>query len=595
MQDLNYIATQVPKLDANFFSQLDRNQFQQAVNDLTANNSALTTAQFYVKLAQLIAMAGDAHTAIYLYGTIPNLGFQSFPLRFRWLDDGVFVTRAPPEHADVLGTQLVRVGDYAIDDVVQHLASIIPHENDQWLHYVAVQYLPSQQVLQGLGILPDAPTSPLTFRTLAGVETTLQFDTSSATLLPALPPDQGPLPDYLQNQSTNYWYSYSSANRMLYFKYNVCEDIPGNPLSAFAAGLLNTVDTNPVDTFVFDFRGNTGGNSALINPLINGLAQRYTALLSNPRFRVYDVIDKGTFSSGMDDAEELKMPIPGLNLNTLVQSIGEPTGGKPQHFGNVTPFNLPASGIPGQYSTQSFAAPPGIPNLPSFDPDIPVAIRSTDYFARFDPVMGAILARSTGAPPAPTGGVITVNAASFRPEQGIAPGSLATAFGTFVQTPDEIRVGGLSGQITSAAASQVNFIVPASAPVGAATISVRAGGQELANGQATITATGPGVFVLQPDQSQPGAVENQDSTINTSANPAAQGSIVQIFATGFAPAPLEVFFADTPATVLYSGPVAQFPGLWQINAQVPSTGSGQIPIFLISGNLVSNAVTILVK
>ena len=38
------------------------------------------------------------------------------------------------------------------------------------------------------------------------------------------------------------------------------------------------------------------------------------------------------------------------------------------------------------------------------------------------------------------------------------------------------------------------------------------------------------------------------------------------------------------------------PGLWQINAQVPqSSSTGQVPVFLIAGNLASNGVTLWIK
>ena len=50
--------------------------------------------------------------------------------------------------------------------------------------------------------------------------------------------------------------------------------------------------------------------------------------------------------------------------------------------------------------------------------------------------------------------------------------------------------------------------------------------------------------------------------------------------------------AGAPAPVLYSGPVAQYPGLWQINAQVPDAATGQLSLYLIAGNAASNAVTI---
>lgn len=106
-------------------------------------------------------------------------------------------------------------------------------------------------------------------------------------------------------------------------------------------------------------------------------------------------------------------------------------------------------------------------------------------------------------------------------------------------------------------------------------------------------ASGPGLFTSNPaDPSQPGAVQN------TANNPAAIGSIVQIFATGYANldgsgAATQVFLAGLPAQVASSGTVA--PGPWQINAAVPDGISGQAPVFVTVGGMASNAVTIYVK
>ncbi len=145
-------------------------------------------------------------------------------------------------------------------------------------------------------------------------------------------------------------------------------------------------------------------------------------------------------------------------------------------------FTLPGSGFSGQYSTVFVNQNEGvIPDLPTFNPDIPISTRSTDCFARFDPVMAAMLAHSSGAPAPPSGNAIAVNGASFRTDQRVAPGSFASVFGAFGQTPDEILVGGTAARIVSASEMQVNFLVPACAALGATSISVRAAGVELGN------------------------------------------------------------------------------------------------------------------
>ena len=68
--------------------------------------------------------------------------------------------------------------------------------------------------------------------------------------------------------------------------------------------------------------------------------------------------------------------------------------------------------------------------------------------------------------------------------------------------------------------------------------------------------------------------------MNGSSNPAAAGSVVQIYATGAGSldssgnVPVSVYLGDLPAQGLASVPLSQYPGLWQINAIVP-TGRGR--------------------
>ena len=599
-QDLNFVSTQLPALHPNFFHQSNRPTFNQAVAELTAKISNATDSEFYTGLVKLVAMAGDGHTSI----ATSSAPFQFFPLQLRWFPDGVFVTGASDAYSQALGTQLIRVGNTPIADAMRQLAGVIPHENDAWLLDVIGNSLINQTLLQGLGLLPASGASPLAFRKPGGDEFTLQLDTALAPLANAIREDQGPIPLYQQSADLNYWYTYSAENRMLYFRYNSCANIPGNPFATFVTSLFATLDNNPVDTFVFDIRSNSGGDSGIVAPLFNGLASRFSTLSANPQFRIYDVFNGGTFSSGLMNAEDLLIPypesIPGpnrnVNLSTRVTSIGQPSGGKPSHYGNPTGFLLPGSNIRGKVSTRLFPLPSGFTDTPSLYPSITVELRSTDYFARFDPVMAAILGRGAGPPPLPTGGLITVNAAGFRTGQGIAPGSFAAAFGHFPAVPDEVLVNGAAATIASAGTSQVNFTVPDSAPFGRATVEARVKNKEIATGSVTLSRTGPGIFVSQlSDLSQPGAILNQDGALNSKTHPAKAGSIVQVFGTGYGGQPVQVYFAERPVAVAFSGPAAQFPGLWQVNVTVPAGLNGQVPLFFFSDSFASNGVTLWVS
>jgi len=134
--------------------------------------------------------------------------------------------------------------------------------------------------------------------------------------------------------------------------------------------------------------------------------------------------------------------------------------------------------------------------------------------------------------------------------------------------------------------------VPPSVAPGVQTATVTAAGEAIAAGSLSISADGPGVFVLQPaNPQQPGAIENQDYSVNGSSNPASAGSVIQIFATGYAASsPIQVLIGDAPAQVLYSGSVG--PGLWQIDAVIPVGATGLYPVYIVANGIASNAATV---
>jgi trimeric autotransporter adhesin len=128
----------------------------------------------------------------------------------------------------------------------------------------------------------------------------------------------------------------------------------------------------------------------------------------------------------------------------------------------------------------------------------------------------------------------------------------------------------------------------------------------------------PGVFTLDSSGSGPGAIVNQDGTVNSATNPASAGSIVMIFATGEgqtnpdgADGKPDGFPAPTPiaqpvtatigglnADVQYAGGVPGLvAGFLQVNVRVPSgaPASNAVPAILsIGGNSSQANVTLAV-
>jgi C-terminal processing protease CtpA/Prc len=167
----------------------------------------------------------------------------------------------------------------------------------------------------------------------------------------------------------------------MYIWYYACADQKNGPtVGRWATAALETIDLDRPDRVIIDLRQNTGGNSALLDPFINLLAKRRKALPGG----VYALIGPRTFSSALLNAEKLKL-VAGAVL------VGSPTGGSPNHFGEVRHFTLPHSGLKVFYSTKRFGLPPGADAPDTLQPDVVVATSSTAYFAGQDPVLEAAL------------------------------------------------------------------------------------------------------------------------------------------------------------------------------------------------------------
>ena len=197
-----------------------------------------------------------------------------------------------------------------------------------------------------------------------------------------------------------------------------------------------------------------------------------------------------------------------------------------------------------------------------------------------------------------SGGV--VNAASF--DTNISPGALATVFGSGFSAsttsasslPLTNKLGGVSVNVNNQAApvlfvspGQVNFQVPFEITAGTASVTVSGNGLTSSAVNVQVLTAAPGLFF---DSSGHAIVQNQDSSLNSPANPAKVGSTIVAYLTGSGPldhsvadgaatpgSPLSsatsataATFGTVPGTVSFTGLTPGFVGLVQMNVVVPA-------------------------
>jgi uncharacterized protein (TIGR03437 family) len=189
-----------------------------------------------------------------------------------------------------------------------------------------------------------------------------------------------------------------------------------------------------------------------------------------------------------------------------------------------------------------------------------------------------------------------VNAASY--VAGVVPGSLATLFGANLSGAS-VALNGTAVQSSYASDTQVNFYVPAAAPVGANVITVTAPSGLQVSSTLNLVAVQPGIFS--------GAVVHAGTAVSALTTPVHAGDYIEIYGTGLGPTRLSgglwlttvtptVYIGATPVPAAFAGLAPGFVGLYQVDVQIPAgLGSGTLPLVITSGTAYSNTVNITVQ
>jgi uncharacterized protein (TIGR03437 family) len=235
---------------------------------------------------------------------------------------------------------------------------------------------------------------------------------------------------------------------------------------------------------------------------------------------------------------------------------------------------------------------------------------------------GGVLVSGDRTNAVPIGPAGVVNAASMIPGP-IAPGEFVTLFGSAIvrdpTLPPTVLFDSRPSPAYLVEQNQINVAAPFEIALETAThLKLVWQGTRLADIVRPVAAAAPGVFTLDGSGVGPGAILNEDSTVNSFLNPAARGSVAVLYASGAGetlPAgvdgklsmsppphpvlPVSVELDGIPVPVLYAGAAPGFlQGLLQVNFRVPRGihAGDTIPVILKVGSFNSQAgVTMTIK
>jgi dienelactone hydrolase len=397
--DVRLAAHHLREDHPNLFHDLSPARFETAVDELASRADALDDDQLLVGLMRLAALPGvrDGHTGIFPLDPSNGRVLHMYPIRLYTFEDGTYVV-GQVGGADLLRARLVAVDGRPLADVVAAVGPLVPRDNDSTLKLRVNTFLNTAEVLHGLRLAPD--TGPLTFtfeqdgsRFAAGLTpiTLSRYADGIGDLVHPLIPQAitGRLPAYVARRNQGLWTGKLSAGRVFYLGYN---DARTGTWTA-ARKTLAAAKAKRLRGVVVDLRNNPGGDNNTYVELLDAL--RRVARTE----RVVVVISRTTFSAAENFAAEVER-VAGPTF------VGEPSGGSPNLYGDVVSTFLPASRVTlhvaGIYWQKSTAEDPRL----AIEPQVPVPLTSSDFFAGHDPVLAAairaaVASRSLAAVPRP--------------------------------------------------------------------------------------------------------------------------------------------------------------------------------------------------
>lgn len=379
--DLDHLADALEREHRNLFHNMSRESFASAVRSLRARIPALDGYEIVVELARLVALVGDGHTRLPLT-EVP--GFRRYPLRLYQYADGLCVQAIAQEHGAATGARLLAIGDTPATDAYDAMRALISRDNEMGVRAAVPELLTIPEVLHARGVLADPAQAAYLVQRPNGERLTCALrpaEASPADLVDVRDGTAAPPPLWLQRSSEHNWCVSLTDAQTLYVQYNRVRDAPEERVEEFFDRVFTLVERDDVHRLILDIRLNGGGNMSLNRPLIHHLIRCDRV---NQWGKLFVVIGRLTFSAAMNLAVDLER-------HTRALFVGEPTGARPNHYGENADITLPRSGLRGTAAALWWQYADPRDDRPWIAPDIPAALWSADYAANRDPALEAIL------------------------------------------------------------------------------------------------------------------------------------------------------------------------------------------------------------
>ena len=386
--DVRELGKSIEHIHPDPFRSVSRQRFESEVSALARQAPALSQDELLVGVMRIVALLGprNGHTGLFPGDPSHTRELHLYPLRLYAFTDGVYVVDATD--ATLVRSRLVAIEGMPIETVLTRVEPLVPRDNPSNLRGLAPHFLLSAEVLDGLGIADDTGPAVFTLERPDRQRVDVPLTALPASRYIASFPDplyghypsilpRASRPLYLTGSARPMWARTLSGGRAVYVGYNAVQA----PTPAFLRKLTRLVHGAKVRRVVVDVRLNGGGDNTTYGPLTS----LFASPAANKRGSLYLLTGRATFSAAANFAAE-------IDRDTRAIVVGEPTGGGVETYGDTFPLTLPTLGwtvhIAARYHERKKNRSD---HRLAVEPDVPVDLASSQYFAGRDPVLERVL------------------------------------------------------------------------------------------------------------------------------------------------------------------------------------------------------------
>jgi hypothetical protein len=158
--DLSILIDEIEAVHPDPWFRTERAAVRAAADELREQLPRLSPEQSLAGYLRIVAMLGDGHTRIAPHRN-PDFGWTRAQIVYRQFPDGMRVIQVHPDHADVLGGRVLRIGSADAEEAWARMAPLVHADNEWTVRDRTPMYLTYANLLVGIGVLDDAGGCPI--------------------------------------------------------------------------------------------------------------------------------------------------------------------------------------------------------------------------------------------------------------------------------------------------------------------------------------------------------------------------------------------------------------------------------------------------